>query len=165
MVALCRLQSVSLNPVFLPPAPHPHFSFSSRASLSQHAADRQRHDIRLLRSVLEPAAPHHFSFAFCFQVELVSVLVNNQWEALQVPVHTLCLFYGSIIWSRAANLALVGIQCRAQGHLGRKDANVIEAWTWTSSLKEYLWFSLNRCSFRVNVGCQYMLYDLSFPLT
>lgn len=58
--------------------PIPPFSFSSSASLSQRAADRERHDVRLLCSVLEPAAPHHFSFAFCFQVELVSALVNNQ---------------------------------------------------------------------------------------
>lgn len=161
MVALCRLQSVSLNPVFLPPSTP--FSFSSSASLSQHAADRRRHDIRLPRSILEPAAPHHFSFAFCFQVELVSALVNNQWEALQVPVRLLCLFNGSIICSTMASLARGGSQCPAQGHFSRK--------CYASSNQDFIikgksFFShYTPCSFIGIVGCQYMLYVQSSPLT
>lgn len=81
---------------------------------------------------------HHIIFPlhFCFQVELASTLVNNQWEAPQVPVRLLCFFYGSIICSRTASSALAGSRRPAQGHFSRKDAKVTEAWTWTSSIKE-----------------------------
>lgn len=99
-------------------------------------------------TVLEPAASHNFAFAFCFQVELLSALENNQWEALQVAVRLLSLLYGSI----TASQTLVGIQCPTQGHFGRKDARFIKGMSF--------FFSLHPCSFIVNVGCQYMCSKL-----
>lgn len=84
MVFLCRRQSVSLNSIFIPlspPSPVLFFIFC----LSLHSmGPTEMYDIQMHGTVLEPAAPCRVAFAFCFQAELVSALLNNQWVSLQV---------------------------------------------------------------------------------
>lgn len=99
MVALCRLQSVSLYLVFLakaPTFPRPPFFHPLLRFHSMPLTNRRR-DVRPHRSNSGAARRRLVSpSSFCVEVESVCALLNNQWTALQVAVGLLSLVYGSI---------------------------------------------------------------------